>query len=140
SGIARLSSGTTNTGPSLSSASASGVSCGRGGRAKAGAPAKIKIVTRSARRTMRWSVTRWHAPGNRGSFQMKAWVFLGAILSATTARASECGEARVAYEHFKAGAKIDQDLKHAKLAHDSREQLDKWEKKFKAACVPRKAS
>jgi hypothetical protein len=56
------------------------------------------------------------------------------------AAATECGEARIAYAHFKAAAEVEQFLHHAGPAHDARAGLESAEKKMHAACGAKKVS
>jgi hypothetical protein len=69
---------------------------------------------------------------------MKRWVIGLSLFLVGNSRATECGEARLAYAHFKAAAQIEQDQHHAGPAHDARSSLEKADSKMRTACTPHK--
>jgi hypothetical protein len=69
---------------------------------------------------------------------MKRWLIGLSLILVGNARATECGEARLAYAHYKAAAQIEQDLHHSGPAHDARSGLEKAEHQMKTACVAKK--
>ncbi len=69
---------------------------------------------------------------------MKRWLIATLLVLVGDARATECGEARLAYAHYKAASQIEQDMHHSGPAHDARAGLENADHQMKSACAPRK--
>jgi hypothetical protein len=62
------------------------------------------------------------------------------LLLAARARATECGELRLAVAHFKAAATAEEAARRTKQANEAREALHAAQGKLAAACAPRHAT